>query len=84
MSDFLLSLISDEKMRRHNLKRHIQTKHPELVGGGVPSVKIATTQWEANPFLPPPTFEPYGVTGHSTKIPSSSKDIAEYLSQANS
>ena len=80
VSEFLLSL-SDEKMRRHNLKRHIQTKHPEVVGGGIPCVKIAATQWEATPFLPPSTLEPYG---RSAKMPSLSKDIAEYLSQANS
>ncbi len=68
-------------MRQHNLKRHIQTKHPQLVGGGVPSVKNATTQWETAAFLPPLTLEPYGANGHSTMMPSS---LTDYLSQANS
>ena len=51
-------------------------KHPRLVDGGVPCVKIATTQWEATPLLLPSTLESYGEILHSTKLPSSSEDIA--------
>jgi hypothetical protein len=81
VAEFLLSL-SGEKMRQHNLKRHIQSKHPQVTGG-VPYVKGATAQWEPTPFLSPPTLEPYALNGHSAKMPSSSKDITRYLSQAD-
>ena len=72
VSEFVLSP-SGEKMRQHNLKRHVQTKHPHLNSEGVPYVKDFTSHWETTPFLPPPAFEPLGISGNRTKTPSSSR-----------
>ena len=69
--EFLLSL-SDEKKRQHNLKRHIQSKHPRPVGGEVPCIKIVT------PLSHPPTLEPFGEILYSAKMPSSENIAGEF------
>jgi hypothetical protein len=79
VSDFLLAL-SGEKMRQNNLKRHIQSKHPRPISGGVPYVIDAATEWETLfPLHPPPTVELYGIDGHNLHIPSSSKEHGSVL-----
>jgi hypothetical protein len=73
VSEFLL-LRSGEKMRHHNLRRHIQTQHPES-NGAVPSINDASSQWGNAPFssLAPPSLDVYSIVGDDPKVPPSSK-----------